>query len=77
MMTAQYVCSFANPATGEQRSVVVELDADDEVMIEYHRNYDGDDQADFVALAAALRHAYQKVPKGFLHDREPERRWLQ
>jgi hypothetical protein len=77
MSAATFVCSFMNPTTGEQRSVVVELDADDEIMIEYHRNYDGDDQADFVAQAAALRRAYREIPKGFLHDKPPERRWLQ
>jgi hypothetical protein len=77
MMSAQYVCSFANPTTGERCEVLVELDEHDHAAIEYHRAADGDDQADFIAEACALRRAYREVPKGFLHTCEPERRMLQ
>jgi hypothetical protein len=79
-MTARYVCSFANPKTGEHCQVMVspaEFDEHDLAAIKYHRACDGDDQADFVEEAIVLRHAYQKLPKGFLHDRRPERRYVQ
>jgi hypothetical protein len=79
-MTAQFVCSFANPATGERRVVMVSLDdfdADDRVCVEHYRASDGDDHASFIEEAIALRRAYQKIEKGFLHDKPPERRWLQ
>jgi hypothetical protein len=79
-MTARYVCSFMNPKTGERRQVMVsldELDTDDEACVEHYRASDGDDHASFIEKVIALRRAYSKVPKGFLHDREPQRRYLQ
>jgi hypothetical protein len=76
-MTARYVCSFMHPQTGERREVLVELDEHDAACVEYHLQTEGPDQADFIAEACALRQAYQLVPRGFLHDREPERRYLQ
>jgi hypothetical protein len=79
-MSARYVCSFANPKTGDRCQVMVspdEFDEHDLAAIRHHRACDGDDQAAFVEEGIVLRHAYQKVEKGYLHDRRPERRYLQ
>jgi hypothetical protein len=79
-MSARYVCSFRNPKTGEHRDVMVspdEFDQHDLAAIRYHRACDGDDQANFVEEGIVLRHAYQKVGQGYVHDQRPERRYLQ
>jgi hypothetical protein len=80
VMPPTFVCFFKHARTGERCEVVVsldELDEHDHAAIEWHRHYEGAESADFVAGACALRIAYQRVEKGFMHDREPERRWIQ
>jgi hypothetical protein len=74
-MPAQYVCSFKNPKTGERCEALVILDKKDEEAVAFHRDSGGEEEV--LAMALALRHAYQTVPKGFLHDRPPELRRLQ
>jgi hypothetical protein len=79
-MATTFICSFANPITGEHRDVTVspdEFDQHDLAAIAYHRACDGKDQVEFIQQAIVLRHAYQKLPDGFLHDRPPGRRLLQ
>jgi hypothetical protein len=63
----QYTCEFEHKDTGERKTVVVALSAEEVCSVESLT-----DHADLHACAYALRHAYAEVPKGFLHTEPPE-----
>jgi hypothetical protein len=63
----RYVCSFEHRATGEHKSVVAALSAEEVCSVESLT-----ENAEVVAMAYALRAAYREVPVGFLHSKPPE-----
>jgi hypothetical protein len=63
----RYTCEFEHKDTGECKTVVVALSAEEVRSVESLTNH-----ADLHACAYVLRHAYAEVPKGFLHSRPPE-----
>jgi hypothetical protein len=63
----RYTCEFEHKDTGEFKTVVVALSAEEVRSVESLT-----DHADLHAQAYVLRHAYAEVPKGFLHSRPPE-----
>jgi hypothetical protein len=71
MCAVKYSCEFINPATDERVSVIAHLTDAEIGSVERLRA--GHGNADLFARAYALRHAYTKVPKGFLHLRGSER----
>jgi formylmethanofuran dehydrogenase subunit B len=56
----KYTCDFVHPKTRERRTIVVDLNKT-EVAALAHRHA-------VVGEAYALRHAYRRLPRGFLHD---------
>ena len=63
----RYRCEFEHMDTGELKTVVSALSAEEVRSVEMLTEH-----ADIHAMAYALRHAYAEVPKGFLHSRPPE-----
>jgi hypothetical protein len=68
----KFAIDFTHPKTGERRTVFIELDnreAADVRRILALRGPGGPGGANGpVAKGYALKHAYQKLPDGFLHD---------
>lgn len=67
----RFECDFHNPATGEDKTIIVELDADEVKKVRAHAC------PEVLAFALALRRAYPLVrskPGGddFMHIRPPE-----
>ena len=63
----RFNCDFEDPRTGECKTVVAALSAEEVRSVESLTAH-----ADMPAEAYALRHAYSDVPKGFLHSKRPE-----
>jgi hypothetical protein len=67
----KYACEFVSVATDARMSVIARLTDNEIKSVESLRDRSGD--ADLIARAYALKHAYAKVPKGFIHLRGKER----
>jgi len=67
----RHSCEFVNPITDERMTVIAQLTADEIKSVERLRGQNGD--ADLIARAYALKHAYAQAPKGFLHLHGSER----
>jgi hypothetical protein len=62
----RYNCCFEHKDSGACKSVVAALTAEEVRSVESLT-----ENADIVAMAYALRHAYREVPQGFLHTEPP------
>lgn len=67
----KYSCEFISLATNSRISVIAQLTDAEIASVERLRAGNGD--ADLFARAYALRHAYAKVPRGFLHVSNSQR----
>jgi hypothetical protein len=65
----KYRCQFLNTATDERLSVIAQLTDAEIKSVERLRKQNGD--ADLIAKAYALRHAYREAGKGFQHIEPP------
>jgi hypothetical protein len=63
----RFSCDFAHRYTGECKQIISALSAAEVASIKALSK-----DADVVAMAMALRHAYAEAPKGFLHSKPPE-----
>jgi hypothetical protein len=63
----RYNCDFEHKDTGECKQIIAALSAAEVASVKALSK-----DADVVAMAMALRHAYGEVPKGFLHSKPPE-----
>jgi hypothetical protein len=72
----RYQCQFEHRATGECKTVVASLSAEECRSIESLRRHKGNETADVTAEAYALRKAYSEVPAGFLHSEAPQQVYL-
>ena len=63
----RYNCEFEHRDTGECKKIVSALSAAEVASVKALSK-----DADVVAAAMALRHAYAEVPRGFLHSKPPE-----
>lgn len=62
----RFNCEFEHRETGEHKTVPVVLTAEQVASVEAAA---GD--AQLLAMAYALNHAYREVPRGFLHTEPP------
>jgi hypothetical protein len=62
----RFACSFQHPATGECKSVVATLSAEEIRSVKALG-----ENAEVIAEACALRHAYRQVAEGFVHTEPP------
>jgi hypothetical protein len=63
----RFTCEFEHEHTGEHRTVPVALSA-----MEVRSLRDLTRDAEVIAEAMALRHAYAEVPNGFRHTKPPK-----
>jgi hypothetical protein len=66
----RYSCLFSH-RSGATKSVIIALEAVEIRSIEALRKLRGAAEADIVAQAYALRHAYREVSRGFKHSEPP------
>jgi hypothetical protein len=63
----RFSCEFEHRDTGEYKSVVAALTAEEVRSVKSLT-----ENVEVVAMAYALKRAYAEVPKGFLHSKPPE-----
>jgi hypothetical protein len=63
----RYNCEFEHKDTGEHKTVVSTLSAEEVRSVKALTK-----DAELISMSMALRSAYREVPKGFLHSRPPE-----
>src|SRR5689334_7447608 len=63
---SRYAVDFADPKTGETRTITVELD-ERERRKSKDACADGTDPDGMMPLAYAMRHAFRAAPQGFVH----------
>jgi hypothetical protein len=66
----RFSVEFESP-TGEPRSVVVALSAEECRSIADLRQREGEEQADLIARSMAMRAAYGEIARGFVHVGPP------
>jgi hypothetical protein len=65
----RFSCEFEHKDSGAHKTIPVALTAEQIKSVEAIR---AAGEADVLAMAYALNHAYREVPKGFLHSKPPE-----
>jgi hypothetical protein len=66
----KFNCPFSNPDTGEHKTILVALTAQQVRSVEAVRAL-GKDGTDY-AHSYALQQAYREVPRGFAHSEPPK-----
>jgi hypothetical protein len=67
MKAMSFNCEFEHRDTGECKLILSTLSSEEVRSVKALTK-----DAELIAMAMALRHAYREVPTGFLHSKPPE-----